>query len=294
MSLTRTVTISAPTYSRQRPTRNARYYIDGGDLHLLVGGVLFRVHSYFFKRDSSRFLPVPTCGHAHSSGYSDEHPIIVDADPIKFEKLLWVFYNDTYSEYDASIEDWSDILELAHEWAFVQAKRLALRELQKLSMPIAERIALYLKYHVSCEYLIPLYVELCSRSETLGLEEAELIGLPVAIIIFRLREELRVRTPQSPPPPPPPESPLPIGITPDDVRARVLHAFGFPFEVANQPGVSPVLPTTQDLPSVPMVAQPRLEAEEHHGITDEPVVSVVARERAPSPRHQGTVIEPSL
>jgi hypothetical protein len=149
----------------------------------------------------------------------------------------------TYSEYDASIEDWSDILELAHEWAFVQAKRLAIRELQKLFMPTAERIALYLKYQVGCEYLVPLYVELCSRSETLGLEEAELIGLPVAIIIFRLREELRVRRPQSPPPPPPPESPLPIGITPDDVRARVLNAFGFPPEVANQPGVVYVHPS---------------------------------------------------
>ena len=134
-------------------------------------------------------------------------------------------------------------MELAHEWAFVQAKQLAIRELQKLTMPIAERIALYLKYQVCCEYLIPLYVELCSRSETLGLDEAELIGLPVAIIIFRLREELRVRTPQSPPPPPPPESPLPVGITLDDVRARVMNAFGFSPEAANQPGVVYVHPS---------------------------------------------------
>jgi len=150
----------------------------------------------------------------------------------------------TYSEYSAPIEDWSDILELAHEWAFVQVRRLAIRELQKLTMPTAERIALYLKFQVGCEYLVPLYVELCSRSETLGLDEAELIGLPVAIIIFRLREELRVWVPRSPPPPPPPESPLPVGITQDDVRARVVNAFGFPPEVANQPGVVYVHPSS--------------------------------------------------
>lgn len=140
--------------------------------------------------------------------------------------------------YEASVEDWADILELSHEWTFVQAKRLAIRELQKLQMPTAERVALYLKYEVGDEYLVPLYAELCSRSETISLEEANLIGMPVAIIIFRLREELRVRTSFSPPPPPPPASPLPIGISDKEVRERVAVAFGFPLEVAHQqPGV---------------------------------------------------------
>ena len=140
----------------------------------------------------------------------------------------------TYSLYDASVDDWADILELSHEWSFVQVKRLAIREIQKLYMPAAERIALYLKFDVGSEYLVPLYAELCSRSETLTLEEATLIGLPVAIIIFRLREELRVRTSFTPPPPPPPASPLPTGVTQADVRERVVIAFGFPPEIAQQ------------------------------------------------------------
>lgn len=84
-------------------------------------------------------------------------------------------------------------------------------------------------------------MELCSRSETLGLEEAELIGLSTAIIIFRMREELRVRTPRSPPPPP--ENPLPVVKTQDDVQARVVGAFGFPPDVANLPGVVYVHPS---------------------------------------------------
>lgn len=62
----------------------------------------------------------------------------------------------TYSEYNGSVKDWSNILELAHEWAFVRAEELAIRELEKLSMPTAERIALYLKYQVSREFLVPL------------------------------------------------------------------------------------------------------------------------------------------
>lgn len=140
--------------------------------------------------------------------------------------------------YDASIEDWSDILDLSNEWGFTEVKNHAIRELQKLYIPTAERIALYLKYSVGREFLVPLYAELCSRSEFLTLEEATLIELPVAIVIFKVREELRIRTPLSPPPPQPPASPLPVGITQDDVRERVVTAFGFPPEVANQePGI---------------------------------------------------------
>lgn len=147
--------------------------------------------------------------------------------------------------YDASIEDWSDILDLSHEWGFTEVKNHAIRELQKRHMPTAERIALYSKYSVGCEFLVPLYAELCSRSEMPNLEEATLIGLPVTIIIFRVREELRVRTPPlSPLPPPPPASSLPVGITEDDVRERVAIEFGFPPEVANQePGIVYIHPS---------------------------------------------------
>lgn len=36
MSTSRNVTMSTPTYSRQRPIRHTRYYLNGGDLHLQV------------------------------------------------------------------------------------------------------------------------------------------------------------------------------------------------------------------------------------------------------------------
>jgi hypothetical protein len=221
--------------------------------------------------------------------------------------LIPPFICRTYSLYDASVDDWADILELSHEWSFVQAKHLAIREIQKLEMATAERIALYLKYEVGREYLVPLYAELCSRSETITLEEATLIGLPVAIIIFRLREELRVRTSISLPPPPPPASPLPTGITQADVRERVVIAFGFPPEIAQQqPGVVfcslfavqvadvfvqqvPVLAPTPGPMSIPTVERLRLEGE-GRGIPDDNVVIARTRTSTPTPRHQGIVI----
>ncbi|KAF8622961.1 hypothetical protein AX15_006633 [Amanita polypyramis BW_CC] len=228
------IIVTPSNYSMQQTVRHPKYYLNGGDLHLLIRGQLFRVHGYFFGRDSTKFLPVSSCGHASPGGDSDKSPIIVDVDPTKFEKLLWVFYNPTYSLYDASVDDWTDILELSHKWEFTQAKQLAIRELEKLTMPTAERIALYQKFNVDCEFLVPLYAELCSRPDILSLEESKMIGMPAAIIIFQLREEFRMRPPSSPPSNPPANEMT------RELRIRIAAGFGFPPEAANfEPGPGP-------------------------------------------------------
>ncbi|KAF8627762.1 hypothetical protein AX17_006127 [Amanita inopinata Kibby_2008] len=146
--------------------------------------------------------------------------MILNVDPVKFEKFLWVFYNPTYSLYDASVEDWCDILELAHEWGFVQAKRLAIRELQKLSMPVIDRVALYQRYNVDQECLIPLYAELCTRGDILTLEESNHIGMPTAIMILTARELWRARNP--------PLSPSSEQIERDELYTLIETTFRFP------------------------------------------------------------------
>lgn len=101
--------------SNIRMDRHPDYYIEGGDLFLLVhafdsciihirtycsyqvDNIFFRVHSYFFRRDSLRFeveLSVPTEAGKHRKGSSESSAIkIHDATPDEFAKFLWVFYN---------------------------------------------------------------------------------------------------------------------------------------------------------------------------------------------------------
>ncbi|KAF8622958.1 hypothetical protein AX15_006630 [Amanita polypyramis BW_CC] len=244
-------------------------------------GQLFRVHSYFFERDSTKFLPAPTCEHvSHTRGGSDETPITVDVDPVKFEKLLWVFYNPTYSLYDASAQDWSDILELAHQWSFMQVKRLAIRELQKISMPTVNRIALYQKYSVDCEFLVPLYAELCMRPDILRLEEASLISMPTAIVIFQLREEFRTRSS------PPPSDPLPNGMTQAELHVRIAAAFGFPADAANRDQGARAPPAEDRLSIRTVVRRTRVDVE-----TGDPELSAVrsVANHSPQAEPQGTV-----
>jgi hypothetical protein len=58
---------------------------------------LFRVHRYFFTRDSLYFqdkLPHPPPPGEFSKGTSDNNPFVLeDVLKVDFERFLWVFYN---------------------------------------------------------------------------------------------------------------------------------------------------------------------------------------------------------
>ncbi|KAJ7601629.1 hypothetical protein DFH06DRAFT_952528, partial [Mycena polygramma] len=163
-----------------------KYYLDGGDLHIIAEDREFRVHRYFFDRDSARFralLASPSPGQPRQ-GSSHLTAIKLKGVTAKdFEKFLWVFYNPTYSLYDATVSDWTCILHLGHDWQFEEVERLAVRELEKTSMSVVERIALYQKHAVSEDLLIPHYAALCSRGSPLDLEESERLGMSTVVLI---------------------------------------------------------------------------------------------------------------
>ena len=106
----------SPNPAAERPVRSVDYYITGGDVvfrvcasvidrhvspqrvsHSQVESTIFRVHRYFFTRDSAFFrekLPHPPPPGEFTKGSSDNNPFILeDTLRIDFERLLWVFYN---------------------------------------------------------------------------------------------------------------------------------------------------------------------------------------------------------
>jgi hypothetical protein len=62
-----------------------------------VENTLFRVHRYFFTRDSAFFrtkLPHPPAPGEVTKGTADNNPLVLeDALQVDFERFLWVFYN---------------------------------------------------------------------------------------------------------------------------------------------------------------------------------------------------------
>lgn len=185
------LTMNQPTLQRNR--RHREYYIDGGDIVFLVENVLFRVHSYFFQRESPVFRK-QFAGFAarERPGGSDADPCALEGVTVDdFTRFLWVFYNPEYSIYNAPTEDWAAILGLAHHWQFSEVKALAIREMEKQTIPALHKITIYHRYDVNRDLLFQSYMDLCLREEPLTIAEAEDLGLETWLMISTARETIR-------------------------------------------------------------------------------------------------------
>ncbi|GAW10130.1 hypothetical protein LENED_012365 [Lentinula edodes] len=151
-----------------------KYYMPGGDLYFQAENSLFKVHRYFFDRESPKFQdmlsrPPPTGQAAYGSL---NNPVVLDVTSEEFQQLLWVFYNPVYTYEEAKLEDWACILSLACHYKFPE-------------------ISLYQEYKVDEDLLIPLYAQLCARDRTLSLLETHKLGYETAVMVFQAREHLR-------------------------------------------------------------------------------------------------------
>ncbi|KAF9645394.1 hypothetical protein BDM02DRAFT_3101459, partial [Thelephora ganbajun] len=205
--------------SVERVRRHREYYLEGGDIFFLVENYLFRVHRYFFERESpvfrKQFADSALNGH-HRVGSSDNDPLVLhDVRTDDFSRFLWVFYNPIYSIYDATTEDWAAILGLAHHWQFSEVKALVVRELEKQIIPSIYKIVIYHRYIVDRGLLLPSYMDLVSREETLSFEEAKDLGLETSLMIMTAREIVRKG-----------EAPTSaVNASPDELRSIIRQVF---------------------------------------------------------------------
>ena len=199
--------------------KSKAYYFEPGDLHIIVEETRFRVHSYFFARDSPVFHkllnPASPGDNKHGSSESDAM-MLADVSVQDFETFLWVFYNPRYSLYDAPVETWHTILRLADKWDFKQVKELAVREPnKKKDLALIDRMALYQAYKVDNKHLVPLYAELVKRDRPLSIEEARVLGLETMVLVNTAREKLRANPSNGG------LSPLPEGLEDGDVHREI-------------------------------------------------------------------------
>ncbi|TCD69421.1 hypothetical protein EIP91_007768 [Steccherinum ochraceum] len=192
-SASTTVIMAEPAVEKIR--RHPHYYLTGGDVHFLVENYLFRVHRYFFERESSYFrekLAIPAVPGQTARGSSDANPFpLEDVQAIDFSRFLWIFYNPKYSIYKAGVDDWSAILKLSWEWKFAEVKGLALRELETFTIDPVQKIDLYQRFEVDRRLLVPSYSALTFRLEPLSIKEGRTLGLETAMLLAEAREYAR-------------------------------------------------------------------------------------------------------
>ncbi|THU87349.1 hypothetical protein K435DRAFT_573070, partial [Dendrothele bispora CBS 962.96] len=141
--------------------KHDEYYLPGGDLFFLIEQNHFRVHRYFFERESPYFkaqLATPASPGASRQGTSESTAIVLnDVRAADFAKFLWVFYNPKYSLYHAKVDDWVAILNLACKWGFTEIKALVVREIERLYMTDIHRVVVYHKYDIDRRLLFANY-----------------------------------------------------------------------------------------------------------------------------------------
>jgi hypothetical protein len=96
-----------------------------------------------------------------------------------------------YSMYSASVEDWERILNLAHGWEFLEVKKLVVRELEKKEIDDVEKIALYHKYNIDRQLLLPSYTILCARDAPFTVTEGNTLGMETTLMLVAARERAR-------------------------------------------------------------------------------------------------------
>ncbi|KAI0071178.1 hypothetical protein K474DRAFT_1607332 [Panus rudis PR-1116 ss-1] len=230
---------SAEGTAVEKVKRHPTYYLQGGDIHFLVENYIFRVHRYFFERESAVFrekLAIPAAAGQPAKGSSDANPYpLDDVRANDFSKFLWVFYNPKYSLYDADVDDWSAILKLAYDWRFAEIKKLCCRELEKVPIEPVKKISLYQAYDLDRRLLMPSYSALTMREEPLSVAEGRQLGLETALLIATARECARGKPSASGA-----HSPTPASIDGESMEAIIKRVFGLSGGPPS-PSLSPVI-----------------------------------------------------
>ncbi|KAG2089338.1 uncharacterized protein F5147DRAFT_726065 [Suillus discolor] len=171
-----------------RITRHPKYYLHDGSVSIHVAGTVFRVHKYFFERESEYFREGFRAAGPQEDGQSDQAAFRLDDVKIsEFERLLWVFYNPQYMYDEQPIDHWITILDLATRWEFPSVRDLAVRQLQKLDMKPVERIITYDKYNLDKSLLLPAYILLCKQPSR-SIDDGKRLGMPTVLKINEARE----------------------------------------------------------------------------------------------------------
>ncbi|THV06631.1 hypothetical protein K435DRAFT_644937, partial [Dendrothele bispora CBS 962.96] len=107
----------------------------------------------------------------------------------EFELLLSMFYPSDFTQYEAqTVADWTSILRLASLFQMENVRALAVKQLFPITSAV-ERIELANKYDIK-DWLGPAYLDLCTRTQELTLEEGKKMGIEAVIGVTQLRSQL--------------------------------------------------------------------------------------------------------
>ncbi|KAI9508388.1 hypothetical protein F5148DRAFT_916261 [Russula earlei] len=182
---------STPPSAKPGPfSLHKRFFFEDGNVTFLVEGILYRVHRYFFCRDSKEFMTRLSRLPAQEGPYSP----VISLENVKskdFDAFLSVLYPlDFNALVERSFEELSSILDLSSRWGFTSIRDLAIRCLKPPTPH--QRLLLGRRYAIE-QWILPALQELCEGSDPLTSDEARLMRFEDVILIGSVREAVRSR-----------------------------------------------------------------------------------------------------
>ncbi|KAG2347416.1 hypothetical protein BDR05DRAFT_996543 [Suillus weaverae] len=159
-----------------------QYFIPTGDTQFLTQNVLFKVHRYFFERESSSFRDI------FSDSDGNTKPYTLDVKPEEFAHFLWVFYDEDFEYENQPLERWLVILRLATRWGFRKVRKLVVRQLEKLDLQPIDKIKIYSDFRIGTQLLIPSYSTLAKSPTLPPLSEAAKLDIETILKLTMVRE----------------------------------------------------------------------------------------------------------
>ncbi|KAA1470546.1 hypothetical protein DENSPDRAFT_849624 [Dentipellis sp. KUC8613] len=183
-----TKTVEELTLATAPMKHHARFYFDDGNVEFLVQDTLYRVHRYFFCRDSPLFVDLLAQSDAHPGRSA---PVLLDdVEPSEFDAFLSILYPAKFHECDVTtVEGWTSVLRLATKWSFSSIRTLSIERLESIASPI-DKVVLGRTYGVD-SWVIPGLVALCERPQSLARDEGRKLGVDDVIVIAAVREVMR-------------------------------------------------------------------------------------------------------
>ncbi|PVG03273.1 hypothetical protein CPB86DRAFT_695243 [Serendipita vermifera] len=188
--------------------RHSTWYLEDGNCIFRVESTLFNLHRFLLTRHSAVFrtlfeLPPPSAlspeGRVQYNnemvleGVADSHPITLNGVTVAaFEPFLTLLY---LPDEAFTLAEWTSILDLATRWDFTTIRRYAIAQLECFSddtLTPALRVSLANRFSITgAAWSLQPLAKLVSREEPLTIEDAQLLGLELTILVARAREEVR-------------------------------------------------------------------------------------------------------
>ncbi|KAL1741461.1 hypothetical protein HDZ31DRAFT_12221, partial [Schizophyllum fasciatum] len=172
---------AAPEYAAPH-----RFYLKDGNLKLeLDDGTFYNVHRYFFETHAPRFADECIREGRHATAR------LPNVSGVDFERLLAIIYPSELGKCDiCTVQEWASVLRLARRWSISSLSELAIREIKPKASTI-DKVALAREFDFGKAWLLPAFLDLCTRPRWIQHEEAERLGLRTVVEIGRVREEAR-------------------------------------------------------------------------------------------------------